>query len=324
MNKGFTLVELLAAIVILSLIVLIAVPSYNRISDAINSNHRKNLISDIEISASKYAFDTSKTMIFVDELVTEGYIESDEEGNIIDPVNNGRLNCYIVEMNKQGDYYNAKFIDGKNYDNNGVCDLSKLQESSENVNIEVLNGSEFVSDTSIWLTGSLSLRATSNTLAIDCTNNRCSWTSSSGASYTGTDNVILDNISTILETKYTFQYTIYDDNTSEIKRYNQSVNLKIDNESPVIYENEINVTNRFVYTSSKNVTISASDGKGSGISGYYLGLYTGESCNSSNIKSKYQTSNKFTISSNGTYQICVKDNVGNVSSYNSLKINYIS
>ena len=233
------------------------------------------------------------------------------------------MNCYIVEMEKKSDYYSAKFIDGNNYDKNGVCDLNKLQENNEHVSIQVSNNSEIIGDTSNWLKGNVSLKAlTDNTLVIDCTNNRCVWTSSSGTSSVG-DNYTISNISGILETRYTFQYTVYDNNTSEVKRYKSSVNLKIDNESPVLYLDEFTVSDRFVNTSTKKVKIVASDGNGSGIEGYYLSLDNGQLCNSTSIVDEYQNSNTFTVDENGAYLVCVKDKVGNVSSA-TLKINYIS
>lgn len=320
-NKGFTLIELLVTIAILGLIMSIAIPSYTGISKAIRERQRNNIIKKIEIAASKYAYDTEETIIFVDKLVTEGYLDSDgDDGTIEDPINNKRLNCYIVEMKKVSDYYNAYFKDGKNYDNNGTCDLSKLSENSETVSI-LVNGSEYTNNT--WIKGDVTLKAYSkNTLVIDCTNNRCVWTSNSGAEVTNTDNISINNISNILDTKYTFQYTVFDNNSNNIKRYTTSVNLKIDNSAPVIYTDEIKISNRFIYTANKSITIEASDGKGSGISGYLIGKNI-TNCNSTNITNDYQTSNYFTVNENGTYTICVKDNVGNIST-SSININYIS
>lgn len=328
MNKnGFTLLELLASIVILSLILLIAVPGITNVSEVIRENQRENLIEKIEIAASKYAFDTGKTIIFVDELVREGYIESDKEDNTIeDPLTNKRMNCYVIEMEKTSDYYKATFKSEKNYDNNGVCDLNKLEEDDTEIIIDVSNSRGSIDNINAWINGSnndITLKALSqsNILDIDCEVNKCVWTSSSGLNKTGTDTVSIDNVSNILNTKYTFQITLYDINTESVKRYTSSVNLKIDNESPTIYDNEIKVTNKFIYTDNKDVTIIADDGKGSGISGYYLDIDTGISCNSTTIE--FKTSNKFTVNKKGTYKICVKDNVGNINS-SSLLINYIN
>lgn len=320
-NKAFTLVELLLTIAILGLIVAIAVPSYNGISKSIRNSQRKNKIDMIEIAASKYAFDTGESIIFVDKLVTEGYIDSDdEEGNIDDPVNKERLNCYIVEMKKTGDYYKSNFKDGKNYDNNGVCDLSKLQEDSEGVNVQVLNNNIIVNDTSSWLKGEITLKAHSNTLAIDCNTNKCEWNSSSGANKIG-DEINLSNINGLLETKYTFQYTIYDDESNNIKRFKKSIDLKIDNEAPTIYKDQITVSDRFINTVTKTIKIIASDGNGSGNLKYYLELDTGQLCNSESISGDYQNSNVFSKNKNGRYIVCVKDNVGNYSK-ETLNINY--
>ena len=313
-NKGFTLMELLLSISVLALIMLIAIPSYLGISNAIRKNQRKNLISKIEDAASKYAFDTGETLIFVDELVTEGYIDSDdEEGNIIDPVNHSRLNCYVVEMTKENSYYKAEFKNDKNFDVDGVCDYNKLEESSSNVSI--LATGEKISD---WYKGKVTLTATSDKMVIDCTKNTCKWTSSSGLDKNG-ESLEVDSKG-ILSTKYTFQYTIYNEEDNTVTRYKDVMNLKIDNESPVIYSEQIVVSDRYVVTENKTVSIVASDGRGSGISGYALSKDVSV-CSASELE--YQESNTFTVEDVGTYKVCVKDKVNNYSEYN-LEIKYIN
>ena len=76
-NRGFTLVELLATIFILAIITTIGITSYTRVSNAIKKEQRNNKIKRIEEAATKYAFDTGKTVVFVDTLVVNGYIDSD-------------------------------------------------------------------------------------------------------------------------------------------------------------------------------------------------------------------------------------------------------
>ncbi len=325
MNKrGFTLIELIATIVILALIFAIAVPSINNVVKTIRESQRRNMISNIEVAAAKYAFDTGETIIFANDLVEAGYLDSDEEdGTINDPVTNKRLNCYLIEMEKKGNYYEAKFIDGMDYDVNGTCDKNKLNQQTASINIDLI-GAYAPSNADGWVRGSgISLNPSSNDVDINCenSNNKCIWTSSSGASIENKANIVLDNINGILTTKYTFQLTFY--NSDNVKRYSASVDLKIDNENPVIYPNEFTIANRFINTPNKNVTIVASDGKGSGIATYYLGIKTtGQTCN--NIPdASYKSNNVWTVNKNGTYLVCVKDKVGNIGSYDSLVINHI-
>ncbi|MRH42967.1 prepilin-type N-terminal cleavage/methylation domain-containing protein [Aquibacillus halophilus] len=77
--KGFTLVELLAVIVILGIIVAIAVPAIGNIID--NSREDATLAErDMIIQAGKlaYAAGEFEASITVKELVDDGYLEDDD------------------------------------------------------------------------------------------------------------------------------------------------------------------------------------------------------------------------------------------------------
>ena len=299
-NKGFTLIELIAVIIILGLVIGIAVTSISGINETVRKKQHENLIKEIEEAASKYAFDTGKTLIFVNELVTEGYYDvNDESGEIIDSEKDEKLNCYIVEMTKKGNYYTAEFKNMKYETASGSCDTDKL--NAENANIDIkLNGGTVSSN---WYRlNSFTLNASSSSVNIDCNSNSCIWTSNSGFRQTGTNQITINNIN-VLNTKYTFQYTVINDN--KVDRYTKSVEVKIDNENPIIYTNNI-----YVYEDGdvKKVDIEASDGAGSGIAGYYFAKDTGQSCGT------YTNNKTFNINSPGDYLICVKDNVGRVKS----------
>ena len=124
-NKGYTLIELIAAIVLLAVIIIIAIPGISGVSKRIRENQRNNVIKKIEIAASNYAFDTKKTEVFVDELVKEGYYTVDKDSDdVMDPVSGERMNCYIVTMEKVSEHYNAKFQDGTKHEVNGECKKS--------------------------------------------------------------------------------------------------------------------------------------------------------------------------------------------------------
>ena len=126
MNKGFTLLELLASIVILSTIILIAVPTINNVATSIERNHYKNMVKNIEVAASKYAFDTSEEAVYVDTLIKEGYLTSDNEDDlIVNPENKEIMNCYIVTMHKVSDYYEAKLTNENNLLEDNSCEKRK-------------------------------------------------------------------------------------------------------------------------------------------------------------------------------------------------------
>ena len=95
-KKGFTLVELLAVLGILAIILLIGVPVFLNLRDSVLKSERENVISYIENRAADYANDTSITVVSVEDLIKEGYVEPDDETDIYDPVTNESFNCYIV------------------------------------------------------------------------------------------------------------------------------------------------------------------------------------------------------------------------------------
>ncbi len=117
MNKGFTMVELLAAIIILSTIMIIAVPTYTNTAAAVKESSLKNKTDTINASmykfAKKYLLDDVKPAgqncsnsnncckeydlyKFVLEYGIYASEERNEEGNvIIDPITNQKLNGIV-------------------------------------------------------------------------------------------------------------------------------------------------------------------------------------------------------------------------------------
>lgn len=107
-NKGFTLVELLAVIVVLSILITIAVPSTIGISNKIKKNMYCSKIDSIEINAKFYGEDrkesftenytssegtfASKT-ITVNDLIESGDLKKDNNVRpfIVDPRDNSSM-----------------------------------------------------------------------------------------------------------------------------------------------------------------------------------------------------------------------------------------
>ena len=73
-NKGFTLVELLAVLVILSLLITVAVPSVNKTLLNINENMYCEKVTNLENAARLYAEDYYMDQSSIDEKVIEGSI----------------------------------------------------------------------------------------------------------------------------------------------------------------------------------------------------------------------------------------------------------
>lgn len=106
MKKGFTLVELLAVLIILGLLIVIAIPSYTQIYSSIKRSNAQSKIKEIETAALKYGNlikddvknSTGNCMkIKVDTLIKKGYLisEHDVDAVIYDPTTNSPLDSDI-------------------------------------------------------------------------------------------------------------------------------------------------------------------------------------------------------------------------------------
>ena len=294
-KRGFTLVELLASMVLLAVIMVIAIPSISNISSSIRQRHLENKIKNIEIAASKYAFDTKKTVAFVDNLITEGYMNSDDDdGSVYNDTDHTKLNCYLVKMKKVGDHYNATFQDTTAYERNGKCDDSILANLDKELVIEVYQNGTLVSN--------ITLKATSSELDLNCTKYSCKWHSTSGHVSNSAETIVnFNDLPVASQIEYNFELNKTDENV----RYYSNVNLKIDNELPVIYKGDTKLNDK------NKLVVAASDNKGSGIDGYYIER-NGTVCS---LYMSYKKDNVFDVTA-GNYLICVKDKVGNIGSLN--------
>ncbi len=129
-NRGFTLVELLAVIVILAILITIAVTSTLGISNRLKENMYCKKIDSIEVSAKLYGEDykenfedlyegkySSKT-IQVKDLIQKGYLKKEDNNGIIDPRNNSNMeNLELIVYEK----YNRIYVHFTSAEINDVC-----------------------------------------------------------------------------------------------------------------------------------------------------------------------------------------------------------
>ncbi len=94
-KKGFTLVELLAVIILLGILMAIAVPSYLGISKKIKTDMYTSKIKTIEVAAISWADEnkqscnaTAYNNLTLNDLINGKYLRDDEDSNIVNPNTN--------------------------------------------------------------------------------------------------------------------------------------------------------------------------------------------------------------------------------------------
>ena len=121
MKKGFTIVELMTTIVILTIVTLIAVSGYRTISERLKQTSYENKVSLIETKAADYANETGFLATNVDNLIQLGFLEADNEaGEVLDPRDGKVLNCHVVNITNEEENFYGKFTDQEECDNNNV------------------------------------------------------------------------------------------------------------------------------------------------------------------------------------------------------------
>ncbi len=275
-KKGFTLVELLAAIFILGVIVTLGVVSMTSLSSNIKEKNKEQIISNIEIAGAKYAFDTKIESVTVQELVLSGYLESDNDSNqVIDPTTNTPLNDCNVYMQLKGSYYVATVKC-----DNSSSGLVQLRIVIRQNGVEKNNGD--------WIrpaNGTVTLTAyNGNSTISGCSTTTCLWSSTSGIDQKGNSSI---NITSQNEYRDTVKFTYIKDN----KMYSKTITMKIDNKGPQ------------VVSKSANKAIFAD--MGSGIDSYKIGNGSWVSVNNTEVD----------VTLNSGQTVTIKDKLGNQTSY---------
>ena len=98
-KKGFTLIELIAVIIVLSIIALIATPIVTGIMESSRKKAYDNIVTNIEDSAYKYSiynnlgYSELYKPLQLSEIQNSGYLESKD---IIDPRNNEKMDGCVA------------------------------------------------------------------------------------------------------------------------------------------------------------------------------------------------------------------------------------
>ena len=290
-KKGFTLIELIAVLVVLSILITSSVAVFINIRNSVLKKEKNNLITYLETKAIEYANETNVTAVSVEDLIKIGLIKPDDETDIYDPVTRESMNCYIIDLVWEDGEYKAKF--GSNVGKNGTTcneytrrkNLVICQVVGNNCN-DIKKEHWFKDDITIGL------KFVNGKRIIKESGYEINWKSNTGIS--SIEDTIKTNVDLIANINYTAK--VIKDN--EVSEASQIVN--IDKEAPIINEIKYNTN----WSEGKEIEIIASDGLGSGVGGYVIVLEN-EKC------SGYNTNNKITIKSNGNYKVCIRDKAGN-------------
>lgn len=307
-KKGFSLVEILAVIVILGIIAGIATAAYNYTKYLVLEEAYDNLIILIETKAESYASDNYSTLINVQTLIENGYLDSDD-GYIYSPVDNEILNCYYIEITNVNGVYEAEFkTDMGSVD--GVCNSF---ENEENFSIMVTDlnkeiATAYIVDDNLWYNQSVCLSViTSDTLSYKEGSLEYIWSNKAGGEASYEDNVCIE----VENNTYSVEHNVVINylgvkSATEYNDFATVVTLKktvnIDTQSPEII---VSIEDENEIASKKTVNVIITDNDGSGVESITVMDDNG---------SEYTIINgQITVTENGTYTVTVTDNVGNKS-----------
>ena len=299
-KKGFTLVELLSVIVLLGIIITIGLFSISSIRKTILDRQYKNLKTEIELAAEKYYQDTENTFFYVQTLIDEGYIKTDNSSlNIYSPIDSKIMNCYMINV-----------VDGK-----ATLDDKKKNEECNaeiagNYELKIIRENDKTSDK--WYKESEELSAVKSDNSVD-DSLIYTWTTDLNP------NTIWDKRKFDLKNLLSEKGGVINDvfyvqaNSQDTDKVYRSAGkrIKIDTIKPIIDSADAGEQNDWV--KQRDVTIKAHD-LGSGIVGY---LFSDKADCSGNFEKLTKPQNEFTLKrtfkSNGEYYFCLIDDAGNIS-----------
>ena len=305
-KKGFTLVELLSVIVLLGIIITIGLFSISSIRKAILDRQYKNLKTEIELAAEKYYQDTENTFFYVQTLIDEGYIKTDNSSlNIYSPIDSNIMNCYTINI-----------VDGKatldDKNKNEECNA----EIAGNYELKIVRENDKTSDK--WYKESEILSAVIKSDNSVDDSLIYTWTTDLNPN-TIWDKRKFDLKNLLSEKGGVINDVFYVQANSVDKSYRSAgKRIKIDKVKPIIDSADAGEQNDWV--KQRDVTIKAHD-LGSGIVGY---LFSDKADCSGNFEKLTKPQNEFTLKrtfkSNGEYYFCLIDDAGNISESSKIVI----
>ena len=313
MRKGFTLVEMLAVVLILGIILLIGVPIYQGVQKSTNESIYNSKISNVLTKAEEYSEEHGIFIYDIRKMISLGLLTPDNEaGEFRDPRDNRSMLCDVIQVTLENGMYYANVSTGYNDDGSVHCysdDELKSMNSIVKINFyKERDGLEqFPSG---WVKANHVYAGYEFIGSPEVSNVNVTW----GGVGTQLDNGRLDIYTDSLMNAEVQLHIEFDYNGKHIIQ-DISKNVRIDNESPRGY-----VTTGPGTEKSNNLSYvewQLTDGDGSGVAGHIIldeESYRIKPCESYTVD-EIPGSDQTRVGkhlNNGVYYICAKDNVGNI------------
>ena len=329
-RKGFTLVEMLAVIVLIALLAVIGIGTYTNVNESAKQKTLESKKEQIRSSALKWAKEnniSNKTILSVNTLVVEGYLTADENevgkiGLIENPVTGENMICNTVDITlKDGEYIAVVNDTAQN------CTLATQSLVDTNISIKVVDAKNKPvtgsSSIAAWtnqnvmiIVSSSSYDSRATSISYDFEGNTVTKQKSGKQKYTGNAyvkeeeagnyyNVFHINANLILNTKIVVTYNIAGESTKS-----RAYTIRIDKEEATAIVD----TNSEWTTTDKKITVKTDDGKGSGPRYFYI--TTTDNAADRNASNRYNATGYDKITKKleiGKYYVWTEDRAGNVS-----------
>lgn len=238
-KNGFTIVELLATITILSIIMTLGTVCINIVSARILQSNYESKKSLIELKATEYASDTGFLYTNVENLVKEGYLSADDKNDqIINPVTNESMNCLVVQIHNENDNLYGTLTEEEE------CNNDNILQTNIHLGINVIKESDFFRTNDIWTNENVTLEVYFKDLDVKENDvEKIIWETNAFkeerevSNDFRTKNKYFVDVSQITDTTY-YVEVILKDKT----KYYAKTTVKIDKQNPIVYEDEMKVS----------------------------------------------------------------------------------
>ncbi len=135
-KNGYTLVELLAIVTVLSIIIGLSASAFSQVQNSVLNKDYDNIKTYIETSAEQFASETGiYGTVSVLDLIEAGFVTPDDNNDkIYNPVNNEDITCHKVLIEYVDDEFSATYDEEHEQptnDETGKCNSTETQQALE-------------------------------------------------------------------------------------------------------------------------------------------------------------------------------------------------